>query len=131
MTPRSRYVGGVEPAVAELQDLFGIGADLSPFVISLEGVCEFQSSSARSDKTGSTGPFETKREFVAVRMPAWCADLLADFATSAFTKSESNESPARHHTRRALGNSVHHHHDQEAMTHGQYAHGAGIVKPSA
>jgi hypothetical protein len=37
MTPRSRYVGGVGPAVAELQEPFGIDADLSPFVISLEG----------------------------------------------------------------------------------------------
>jgi hypothetical protein len=43
----------------------------------------------------------------------------------------NNESPARHHSRRALRNSAHHHHNQEAMTHGQYARGAGVVKSSA
>ena len=46
------------------------------------------------------------------------------------TCSHNDESPARHHSRRALRNSDRHHHHDEAMTYAQYAHGRGCVKPS-
>jgi hypothetical protein len=82
MTGRSHYVWGVELAVAELQEPFGIGTDLSPLVISLEGVRAVCVFNARSDKTTLSGPFELKREFAAVRMLARCTDLTATSITS-------------------------------------------------
>ena len=72
-------------------------------------------------------------------MLAWCAGLTATSVSSAvaivaatgtFTGSHNNESPARHHSRRAHRNSDRHHHYQEAMTHAQYAQGRGCVKPT-
>jgi hypothetical protein len=48
-----------------------------------------------------------------------------------FACSHRDESPARHHSRRACRNSDRHHHHHEAMTHAQYAQASSCVKPTA
>ena len=121
MTGPSHYVGGVELAIAELQEPLWVNE--------------------RSDKTSPSTSLERKWEFPAVRTLPSFADLTAAFVASAvaivaaadltFTGSHKDKSPARHHSRRAIRNSSRHHHHHEAVTHAQYAHARGCVKPSA
>jgi hypothetical protein len=55
MTGPSHYVGGVEPAIAELQEPLGVNAERSPLVISFEGVRGLRALSAYSDKGTLSG----------------------------------------------------------------------------
>ena len=141
MTSRSRYVGGVELAVAELQKPFGIDADLSPFVISLEGVRRLRAFYARSDKTSLSGPFEPKQGFAAVRMLARRAHPTATFIATAistqtsitnttFTGSQNDEGRQRHYSlpaRHSFGQPSHH----RTSTNAKYAEDDGRASPAA
>ena len=83
MTGPSHYVGGVELAIAELQEPLGVNADRPPLVISLEGVRTLCAFNARSDKTSLSGSFEPQQEFAPVRMLARRVDLTATCVAAA------------------------------------------------
>ena len=119
MTGPSHYVGGVELAIAELQEPLGVNDDRPPLVISLEGVRTLCAFNARSDKTSLSGSFEPQQEFAPVRMLARRVDLTATCVAAAVAITDravpdtlrcgavSSRTPNRRHIAKPTPTSVH------------------------